>query len=198
VTEEYNQKWHDINVLSKVPIQLTSGAGIKNLALKVRDSFNVESANTYIDVVLDLDTPTSCGVEVASENVGVALVNFKMSGVDLLGPVQSNMKFSVSGDIAGIYLDVPFEDKEDFWIKIGTEEGIKNITIAVFDEAGNQCAVQNFSVNYDRNWAPFGIELINNGNYTNDPEVNVDIRVDAFDKSMYDILIEGMVVEDMG
>jgi hypothetical protein len=197
VTDEYNGKWHDINVLSKVPIKLTSGAGVKNLTIKVRDSFNVESSTTNMVATLDVDAPANCDVELASENVGVALVNFRMRGVDQNGPVHSNMYFSVSGDLAEIYSDIPFEDGQDFWIKVGSREGIKRLSVAIFDEAGNQCVIERFSVNYDREWAPFGIELVENKNYTDEVNVEVAIRVDAFDKSNYQILVEGNLQDDL-
>ena len=198
VADEFNDTWHDINTLSKVPFLLSQGEGEKIIRVKVRDAFNVESDSTEIVVNLDLTKPEDCSVEVASEDVGVALVNVRIQGTDKAGQISSRMRFNASGSLANLYSDVIFEDGDDFWLKLSGEEGVKPLTIAVSDEAGNECAIESFILNYDREWAPFGIELLSGKNYTTSDKVEVGIRIDAFDKTQYQVLIEGMIEEDMG
>lgn len=63
-------QWHTIDILDKVDVVLTPGAGLKNLRVKVRNKNGAESPFTDLSIMVDTTNPDSCGVELATDKIG--------------------------------------------------------------------------------------------------------------------------------
>lgn len=193
VSKQLRSRWIDINLLNEVDISLLPGAGVKNFKVKVRNKYGAESPFKDFSFSLDPVSPGACRVDIAADKIGSQLLNVRMVGED-----ESALKFSVSGDVGNYYSDIEFESGDSFWIEVSSGDGEKNLLFAVSDIADNFCLVENRTIIRDRLYNPIGVSIVGNPVYQYSNSVDLDLRLDAFNKQDYEIYISGGVDDAPG
>lgn len=188
VDQKFKNKWLTPGANSLLDIRLSAGEGLKFVTARARDGGSFVSRPVTMTTRVDSTPPGHCLVESPAPFVQKALVNLRIAS-DETQPIYAR----ALGDIneAPFFHDVT--NGKSFWVSLTPGDGRKKLQIFIKDAAENFCPPVDFYVVVDHNYNPMGVTIKNATNYSMNQNITLLPRLDVFDKTKYEMFIDGNV-----
>ncbi len=184
--------WRPIPTTSKLPIRLTEADGMKQLKVKLRNSFKNETELKTIQILKKSQGPINCRVDVK----GLGTVN-RYFEINVAGENDGPIFYRVFGDAVE-----PFGFQEftaagtKVPIKLTAGAGTKFITVQIRDVAENYCLQQDLEITSDPSYAGEGLRIKDAQVWTDSNQVVVEPWIDRFEGDTIEMYVHGDIVDD--
>jgi hypothetical protein len=169
-----------------LPITLSPGDGVKQVVVKTRNAFGIESEAVTVKTLLKTEKPQSCDALVASTLIPNDQLRLKLIGQD-----SQPLFFGVHGDTADPISFVPFTSGQIHAIPLSEGAGEKKITVLIRDSADNFCLRKNLVLSVDPNATEATLKVAGNPAFTLEPEVDFELSVNDFPDAPLEMSLSG-------
>lgn len=191
--EKTNKKWTRIPSSFTAPIRLSSEDGIKKLSVKFRNIYQNESAEVELSILKKSTKPQSCSAKFSSSKTYTGKTRLRISAEDDPGV---SLFYRVTGDVL-----IPDQKGTKFpnalikEISLSRGDGLKNVSVQIYDEAGNACDTIPITITVDSTDLSTGdsVFIENRPYYTDEGLVNVIVNFSTFDEESLEMSITGGV-----
>lgn len=170
----------------RLPIALSPGDGVKQVSVKTRNAFGIESETVTVKTLLKTEKPLNCDALVASTLIPTERLRLKLLGQD-----SQPLFFGVQGDTADPISFVPFSPGQIHEIKLSDGAGEKKITVLVRDPADNFCLRKNMVLSVDPNAKEASLRVAGNPAFTLESEVDLELNINDFPDAPLEMSLSG-------
>jgi hypothetical protein len=170
----------------RLPIVLSGGDGNKEITVKYRNAFGLESEGVSVQIYLKTEKPSGCDALVAATLVKTPLIRLKLLGTD-----PKPLFFGVQGDTAETIVFKKFSFNEVHEVELTPGDGPKKVTVLIRDEAENFCLRKNFVLTVDPSVKESSVQITGNPPFTEAREVELNISANDFPDTPFEMLIAG-------
>lgn len=179
--------WYSIPDNFQLPVVVSEEDGLKNFTLKFRNVFGNEGEEFTASILKKSIGPKDCVIEVPG-----AKTNSRDFSVYLSAVNEGAMYYHLSGDVEALPVQ-EFFGSTYARIKLAKGKGTKKFRLKMNDLAENACPEKEFTVVYDKNYIPAGVDVADHLLWTDSLDITLEQRFDFPKSTEAQMFISGSI-----